>query len=117
MAATSGPLWPPPSHPNSRCPPILHFYHFPPQSNTPRTLQEILPALIAEIIDALADDGEYSARAWCHRSGLCAVCTPVGTWRMMNNFNCNNPTALAERRMQTHNLTLFLTPKPGPRCL
>lgn len=28
------------------------------QANTPRTLQEILPALMAEIIDALADDCE-----------------------------------------------------------
>jgi hypothetical protein len=26
-------------------------------ANTPRTLQEILPALMAEIIDALADSG------------------------------------------------------------
>jgi hypothetical protein len=35
--------------------------------NTPRTLQEILPALMAEVIDALADAGGWGCIAQhCH---------------------------------------------------
>jgi hypothetical protein len=41
------------THPVTRNPPPPLL----PQANTPRTLQEILPALMAEIIDALADQG------------------------------------------------------------
>lgn len=37
--------------------------------NTPRTLQEILPALMAEVISALADPGEAQEGGW---GGACA---------------------------------------------
>lgn len=53
---------PPPASPLTNCHCLLHRSWKTLVVNTPRTLQDVLPALMAEVIRALADPGAMCCR-------------------------------------------------------